>query len=856
MSDYSEDFSAVSSPSDQEDPVEDKAVAPPSNSMISSLSEKRSTTSSKTSGKKSANDAAKEAAPSLSSSSRSSSRKSKSRSRSSNHRPYSKEGEPDKRSNGSKNSSRSSSSSSSSRASSKSSKDSNHSNSSKRSRSSSSRKSSKRGDSAKQRELNDASRSSQRSKRSRSSSSKKSSLLNQERMKDVKEIYAPASSKHSSPSSSQNSESKSRSRTPASGKHESARSRSSSKSSSRSSSQSSSGSSKKHDSAEKNLASKVSKSGSSREVEQPSQTKVDEAEDQKLASGSSSRSSTPKSFAASSSSEDREQKWTSEQGERQLKKSTHKKQKAKKRRRHAKHSDVEASGHNAASRRHHRERSDSSRGVKIPENDQELKELHEENEELKDELFRLHRDRLHVEQRKKRSECRGGPKDAISQMVQEAIMEEYMAQLYRSERKSLLEQRRELKATIQKHKKGLRYKKLIAEVEEEINEAKETHRDLLLEVRYNEKLLVMNANMMDSGEGVARLNEDIRAQNALTQRELQHSIRDLEETEKQRDILKDQIEELRKEIERRRALLCDDDYADEIRDLREEIKLQQQERKRLVRVREKEQRKAKEQQPRAFKEEMAEKDYLDDRIFAMRAELDQIYGTKKADGESFLIMDENREGPAGGAAAAADDDDNSISLAAHEDTLAKTTPRSAASSHTSKEPEKEVKAPWLQPGPARESPPPASNTSASTRTLPAERKSTSHPTSAPRTDDAPMWLGEPRQGSAGSASTEEVKKQESARTQSSKSSAKEPENRSAILDELLNEEPKETPSAEPPAEEAPVPVEEAPIPEPVAKAEDGPTEDLWTADNQPPPAEEPAPNEEAGEGESPDWLDF
>lgn len=308
--------------------------------------------------------------------------------------------------------------------------------------------------------------------------------------------------------------------------------------------------------------------------------------------------------------------------------------------------------------RTHRKDGSASRPFHVPENQEELDAMQHDNERMKNELFRIHRERLYEENQRKRREINeakeGGStlsrREQFCQVVQAMIVDDNNFRLFRSEEKSLLQEKEEVLAAIRKYRQGLRYKSLLERSRALLEQATEEHHDLSLEVRCNEKLLLMNANVMETGEGALRLREEIRSQNALAHRELQHCVRDLVETEKQKTIVEEEVRQLHEEIERLQSEKKSEKHIDMKNERNELDKLKKEkvalqksleslkaeknvEKRGLGKLRDADpisllkkghRTSATQRHRRSYtKEKKAEKEYLESRIRAMRAELEQ-----------------------------------------------------------------------------------------------------------------------------------------------------------------------------------------------------------------------------------------
>lgn len=204
----------------------------------------------------------------------------------------------------------------------------------------------------------------------------------------------------------------------------------------------------------------------------------------------------------------------------------------------------------------------------------------QENEELREKIIELQRNRYHNTQNAALTQ--GKPltrKEATAKMVQESLLMDRTAQILRMEQKDLKLHRDRMQELVNKYRRGMKYRDAIQQANEDIAKLADEHRDLSLEVRCNEKLLVMHEKVVESGEGPHRLQEELRAQRALTQRGLDHAIRDAEVAERQRNGVRQRVEALRDEVSARQGTASSNDLQ-ALQQLRDEnrnkaLKLQQ-----------------------------------------------------------------------------------------------------------------------------------------------------------------------------------------------------------------------------------------------------------------------------------------
>lgn len=207
----------------------------------------------------------------------------------------------------------------------------------------------------------------------------------------------------------------------------------------------------------------------------------------------------------------------------------------------------------------------------VPQNAEELEKMQAENAKLRDVLFEKNREQYHASlvQSTKcahgMSTAGGGSfnntaatagggssqRDAAARLVQESLMAHRTLQTLRLERRDLTQRRDELKKLVSQYKRASKYRELVEGVKQDIIGYQEEYRDVQLEVRCNEKLLLLAEHMSESGVGDRRVQEEIRAQNALTQRRREHALRDADAEQRRRDAAAQRVEELQAELERR-----------------------------------------------------------------------------------------------------------------------------------------------------------------------------------------------------------------------------------------------------------------------------------------------------------------
>ncbi|KPA84758.1 hypothetical protein ABB37_01249 [Leptomonas pyrrhocoris] len=268
------------------------------------------------------------------------------------------------------------------------------------------------------------------------------------------------------------------------------------------------------------------------------------------------------------------------------------------------HSARRAPSNNTAVKQRHIER------PQVPQNIEELEAMQAENAKLRDELFEKNRDYYHTTLAQSMkgghgmSTMTGGGtattmtmtnngggagssithRDVAARLVQESLMAHRTLQMLRLEQRDLTQRRDELKQLISKYKRASKYRQLVAGMKEDIVYYREEYRDVQLEVRCNEKLLLLSEHMAESGIGDRRVQEEMRAQNALTQRRREHALRDADAAQRKRDAAAQRVEELKVELQRRREaardggigqspslLLANREKKDRIRELRAEL---------------------------------------------------------------------------------------------------------------------------------------------------------------------------------------------------------------------------------------------------------------------------------------------
>ncbi|GET91533.1 hypothetical protein, conserved [Leishmania tarentolae] len=306
----------------------------------------------------------------------------------------------------------------------------------------------------------------------------------------------------------------------------------------------------------------------------------------------------------------------------------------------------------------------------VPETAEELFRMQEENASMREELFQRSREHYHASFSQNSKSCRnatrnrtiGGPsgsykstgtsmvgstfrrqREAAARSVQASIMAHRTLQVLRLEQRELLKRRDELKELVSRYKKATRYKDYIETAKRDIAVLTEDHRDAHLEVRCNEKLLLMNDAMLESGLGDRRLVEDVRAQNALTQRRRKHALRDADNAQRVRDAAAQRVDELKSELQKRQQWMTGRNQGevsqlrminqvkkDRIDDLRRQLReLRQEDRETSDRSRSHSRRTHGPQQSSHSyhlhaKADDAEREYLEKRISEIRRELDII----------------------------------------------------------------------------------------------------------------------------------------------------------------------------------------------------------------------------------------
>ncbi|KAG5496254.1 hypothetical protein JKF63_02555 [Porcisia hertigi] len=214
-----------------------------------------------------------------------------------------------------------------------------------------------------------------------------------------------------------------------------------------------------------------------------------------------------------------------------------------------------------------------------PETIEELRAMEEENERMRDELFQRSRQvyKVSVSQSTKLNSpsnrnrpfgvsgvsrkntitsptggTSGRQRDVAARLVQESLRVHRNLQILRLQQRDLVQRRDELRELVSRYKKAIKYKDLVEAVKKDIAILMQDHRDAHLEVRCNEKLLTVNDTMGGSGVSDRKLQEEIRSQNALTQRQREHALRDADNALRVRDAAAQRVEELMLELENRR----------------------------------------------------------------------------------------------------------------------------------------------------------------------------------------------------------------------------------------------------------------------------------------------------------------
>ncbi|CCW70675.1 unnamed protein product [Phytomonas sp. Hart1] len=126
---------------------------------------------------------------------------------------------------------------------------------------------------------------------------------------------------------------------------------------------------------------------------------------------------------------------------------------------------------------------------------------------------------------------------------------DHVTQILRLERKDLRAQRDALREEIKVYKSALRYRTLIEEAKHDILHLTDEHRDLSLGIRCNERLLLMNERVIETGEGFHRLEEELRVRNTLLRRTHAQALRDAKEAENRQQNLRRRIAGLEDEVE-------------------------------------------------------------------------------------------------------------------------------------------------------------------------------------------------------------------------------------------------------------------------------------------------------------------
>ncbi|KPI87429.1 hypothetical protein ABL78_3513 [Leptomonas seymouri] len=212
----------------------------------------------------------------------------------------------------------------------------------------------------------------------------------------------------------------------------------------------------------------------------------------------------------------------------------------------------------------------------VPQNAEELEAMQAENARLRDQLFEMSREHYHTALALSTkagygmSTSAGGGtvslmmtnnsgaagasaahRDVTARLVQESLMAHRTLQMLRLDQRDLMQRRSELKKLVSQYKKASKFRELVEGVKQEIADLQEEHRDVQLEVRCNEKLLLLAEHMAESGMGDRRVQEEIRAQSALTQRRRECTLRDADAAQRKRDGAAQRVEELRIELEKR-----------------------------------------------------------------------------------------------------------------------------------------------------------------------------------------------------------------------------------------------------------------------------------------------------------------
>lgn len=307
----------------------------------------------------------------------------------------------------------------------------------------------------------------------------------------------------------------------------------------------------------------------------------------------------------------------------------------------------------------------------VPETAEELLRMQEENASMREELFQRSRDHYQASfSQSKRggtfngNRTIGGPgashkstltstvdstfrrhRECTARFVQVSLMAHRTLQVLRLEQRELLKRRDELKELVSRYKKATRYKQYIEIAKQDIAVLTEDHRDAHLEVRCNEKLLLMNDTVFEGGLGDRRLLEEIRSQNALTQRRREHALRDADSAQRLRDAAAKRVKELKWELEKRRQWVSGESHAnvyqlrmlneakkERVHELRRQLRQMRQEGKKTRGGSGSRSRKSRgssqvyHSQQHYTRPEDAEREYLEKRISEIRRELESIQG--------------------------------------------------------------------------------------------------------------------------------------------------------------------------------------------------------------------------------------
>ncbi|KAG5470597.1 hypothetical protein LSCM1_01842 [Leishmania martiniquensis] len=225
----------------------------------------------------------------------------------------------------------------------------------------------------------------------------------------------------------------------------------------------------------------------------------------------------------------------------------------------------------------------------VPATAEELHKMQKENARMREEYFQRSREQYHTSITHASKASRtfdgnrtiGGPaslyksaatstvggafrchREAAARLVQESLMEHRTLQVLQLEQRDLVKRRDELKKLVRNYKRASKYKDYIEIAKQDIAILTEDYHDARLEVRCNEKLLVMNEAMSEAGLSDRRLMEEVRSQNALTQRRREHALRDADSAQRVRDAALQRVEELKLELEKRRQWAVGSDNAE------------------------------------------------------------------------------------------------------------------------------------------------------------------------------------------------------------------------------------------------------------------------------------------------------